>query len=163
MTDLSQPFAAAEPLGGLHGCLQISSGVVARFEWLSAESIQQIHQQQLLMLLFVMESQFGHGMQLLAGTLEQLFQPDIDPSAPGHHLLNRGSGEQPPFRPGMPFTDSFVIGVELVTPAGITGGVSRQMRLQQKGLEEPGGVGQMPFRRAGVLHALQHQILRFQG
>ena len=62
----------------------------------------------------------------------------------------------------MPFPDSLVIGIELIAPAWIAGGVARQMRLQQEGVEEPGGVGQMPFRRAGVLHALENQILRFQ-
>jgi hypothetical protein len=35
-------------------------------------------------------------------------------------------------------------------------------RLQQKLLEEPGGVAQVPLRRTGVIHALQAQILRLQ-
>ena len=36
------------------------------------------------------------------------------------------------------------------------------MGRQHEGFKEPGGVAQMPFRRAGIGHSLQHQILRFQ-
>ena len=67
MTDLIQPFAAGQPVGGLHGCLQINSGVIDRFKRLSAEAVQQIHQQQLLMLLFVLKAQLASWIQLSCG------------------------------------------------------------------------------------------------
>jgi hypothetical protein len=36
------------------------------------------------------------------------------------------------------------------------------MRLKNKGVEEPGGVCQMPFRWAGIRHSLQPQIFWFK-
>ena len=38
-------------------------GVVHRLEWVAAETIQQIHQQQFLVLLFVLQAQFHQGLQ----------------------------------------------------------------------------------------------------
>jgi hypothetical protein len=37
-----------------------------------------------------------------------------------------------------------------------------EMRLKNKGVEEPGGVRQMPLGRAGVCHPLQSKIFRFE-
>ena len=38
-------------------------GVVHRLEWVAAETIEQIHQQQFLVLLFVLQAQFHQGLQ----------------------------------------------------------------------------------------------------
>ena len=37
-----------------------------------------------------------------------------------------------------------------------------EMRLKNEGVEEPGGMRQMPFRWAGVCHPLQSKIFRFK-
>ncbi len=59
-------------------------------------------------------------------------------------------------------SDGVVIRVELIAPDRITGFVAGEMRLEQKGVEKPGGVGEMPFRRTGIGHALQSKILRLE-
>ncbi|KAG1357608.1 hypothetical protein G6F61_014560 [Rhizopus arrhizus] len=54
--------------------------------------------------------------------------------------------------------DALVVAVEQVVPARIVrrrGGKASQ----HEALEEPGGVGQVPFARAGIGHALQHGVL----
>ena len=63
----------------------------------------------------------------------------------------------------MTVSDGVVIGVELIAPAGVAGLMTGKVRLQQEGFEEPGGVGQVPFGWAGIRHALQAEILRFEG
>ena len=62
----------------------------------------------------------------------------------------------------MTSADGFVIAVEQHRPARIAGLMARQVRLQQEGFKEPVGVRQVPFRGAGILHALQSQILWLQ-
>ena len=37
-----------------------------------------------------------------------------------------------------------------------------EIRLKNEGVEEPGGVRQMPFRWTGIRHSLQSQIFRLQ-
>ena len=64
-------------------------------------------------------------------------------------------------------TDGVVIGIEQIAPAWFRpamvwnqpGHVGTR---QQEFLKEPGGVRQVPFRWAGIRHALQHQVLWFQ-
>ena len=57
----------------------------------------------------------------------------------------------------------FVIGVELIIPAWITAFVAFEIGLKQKGIEEPGGVSKVPFRRTCIGHALKAEIFRFEG
>ena len=63
----------------------------------------------------------------------------------------------------MTITDAVVIGIELISPAWITGLVPLEMGLQQEGLKKPVGVSQVPLRWTGIRHSLQAQILQFQG
>ncbi len=44
----------------------------------------------------------------------------------------------------------------------VEGPVAHEVRREQEGLEEPGGVGQVPLGRAGVRHRLRELVLRRQ-
>ena len=71
--------------------------------------------------------------------------------------------EQSTLWSGVTITDAVVIGIELISPAGITGLVPLEMGLQQEGLKKPVGVSQVPLRWTGIRHSLQAEILWFQG
>ncbi len=82
----------------------------------------------------------------------------IDLLAVVAHLLQRRARQQPALWPRMRRADALVVAVEQVVPARVMrwrGGETRQ----HEAFEEPGGVGQVPFARAGVSHALQHGVL----
>merc|ERR1711965_42874 len=100
--------------------------------------------------------------QLVRGTFQQAVQALVNAVAPVEDGCYPRPAQQAAFGPGMPVSYSVVIRVELITPAWIAGLVAFQVGLQQKGFEEPGGVGEVPFRRAGVCHALQAQIFGLQ-
>ena len=104
------------------------------------EAIQEVHQQQFLVLLLVLQSQFHQGLNLLRRILQQPFQPGIHPMAPGQYVGDGRAAEQASLRPGMSGADGFVIGVELIAPERVAGLVIRRVGLQDEGVEEPRGV-----------------------
>src|SRR5262245_30208270 len=63
----------------------------------------------------------------------------------------------------MAFADSLVVGVEEIAEPTVELTVSGQIRAEYELFEKPGGVCEMPFRRACVRHALHGAVLRRQG
>ena len=55
-----------------------------------------------------------------------------------------------------------VIGIEQIGVVGVEGLVARAMLAEQELLEEPGGMGAVPFRRARVRHRLDQLVLGAQ-
>ena len=49
-----------------------------------------------------------------------------------------------------------------MAPAAVGRFMAAQVRLQQEGFEEPGGVTEVPLGGAGIGHALQAEVLRFE-
>ena len=134
---------------------RVVEGVGGRFERIAAEAVQEVHQQQLLVLLLVLQTEFHQS----CGNLIQCGHQGLtDPLAPGQHLGDRGPAQEAPLRPGVPFADSLVIAVEEVAPAAVRAGVALPLA-QQELLKKPGGVGQMPLRWTGVRHPLQAEVL----
>gem|GEM_PF-3229734 len=119
-----------------------------------------VGEQQFLVLLFVLQAQ----LQMLQCLLIKVAcrQPRlhlcIDLLAVVAHLLQRWPRQQPTLRPGMRRPDALVVAVEQVIPGRVMRRCSSETR-QHEAFEEPGGVGQVPFTRAGIGHALQHGIL----
>ena len=150
----------------------ITGEAVAGFEWIAAEAVQQVHQQQLLVLLLVLQTQLdqGQGCCRLLGLepvqpFQQALQAGADPLAPGQEFPNPGPGQQAPLGPGMAGANGVVIGIEQVAPAavgGLVGGHQGQKfrMLEQELLKKPAGVAQMPFRRTGIGHPLQAEVFR---
>ena len=107
---------------------------------MALEAIQQVHQQQFLVLMFVLYAQLHQGRNPFRRILQQRLQPRIHPMAPGHDIGDRRAAEQTALRPGMACADGFVIGVELIAPERVAGLMFSCMGLQHEGVEEPGGV-----------------------
>ena len=192
---LPKPLFTAASMHGAPGPLEgrlrpFGSRVVDGFERVAGEAIEQVHQQQLLVLLFVLQAQLHQlqepgrgGRRRIAKVGQQLLEGGIDAVAPDEHRIDRRTAQQAPLRAGMAGADGVVVAVEQVSPAGVgwfvgqrgalqsgagwvgsvaASAIPHQGRPQQELLEEPGGVSEMPLRRAGIGHALQSQILRFQ-
>ena len=111
------------------------------------------------MLLVVVETE---DEQIVLQPLETLADPlghaAVDLGAVGQHLVERRPGLKAALGPFDPVAEALVVGVEQALEAGIDRLVTRLGR-QNHRLEEPAGVGQMPFAGAGVGHGLGGQIL----
>ena len=187
LSDLHQPPRTGQPANV--PWLQVGRGVqalpperlraalgcaVGGQQRVAAEAIEQIHQQQLLVLLLVLQAQLQQGEAGLAARrrlpLEQrrqLGQGPIHPLPPGQHLADARPAEQPPLGARMAGTHRLVVAVEQEAPALRRHRVVQrqpflQQRPQQELLEEPGGVAQVPLGRAGVRHPLQAEVLGLQ-
>ena len=184
VADLHKPPRVGKPLGGaIQPALLIGGfrfGVVHGLEGIAAEAIEQIHQQQLLVLLFVLQAQLQQGAPGLLrqpmgrerGDVEQLLEGPIHPLPPGQDLRDRRPAQQAALGPGMAGANGVVVAVEQVAPAGIGGlNLAEDIRkagfercvLEQKGFKEPGGVAQVPFGRAGIGHPLEAKVLGGEG
>src|SRR4029450_12714211 len=86
--------------------------------------------------------------------LDQLAHPVIDVLSVAVYLVYRGSGEQAAVLPRKEGADCLVIGVEQISVRGMERPICRTEWTQQKVLEKPRDVGEMPFRRTDVRHAL---------
>ena len=171
---MAQPSGAvARGRGRLEA--QFGSVAVGGLQGIAAESIEHVHQQQFLVLLLVLQTQFdqlqpggGGGGWLLGQGQQQLLQRQIHPAAPSEQLGDRRPAEQAPLGPGMAGPHRLVIAVEQIGPAGWRRFIAAQQlsngRLaQQKLLEKPVGVAEVPLGRAGIGHALEAEVLGLQG
>lgn len=130
------------------------------------QDVLDIHQQQFLMLLLVFQPQrdpLQHLVLKVAASLsEQSLHGLIDMAAIGVHLAYRRPRQQPAPRPLEGRAVGLVVGIEQMVVAFIQRAIARQEGKQHEGLEEPGDMRQMPFRRADVRHALNHIVFSFQ-
>ena len=121
-----------------------------------------VHQDQFLMLLFVMQAKFDQSMGVML--IRQEFQHDAgDVPAIGHHLLDTRPGDHPALRPRMSRADGLVVRIEEIFEGRIEWPVTRSVRSQDEGLEKPCRVREMPFGRAGIRHRLDRLVLGRQG
>ena len=132
---LGRPRTRAAPAAFVRE-LGLQIGVGGGFQRVAAEAVQQVHQQQLLVLLLVLQPQL---QQLRIQCVPALLEGGGDPLAPAQHLGDGGSGEQPPLGPRLPLPHRLVVAVEQVAPAAVRRLIAHQA-LQQKLLEKPGGV-----------------------
>src|SRR4051812_5730685 len=112
-----------------------------------------VGEHQLLVLLLVMEAELDDVTRLV-----ELGHARIDVRAVLHHFLDGGTGQKAA-RGAIPArADGVVVRVEEERVARIEGLVA-VARGEHEGLEEPGGVREMPLERAAVRHRLRHEIL----
>ena len=115
------------------------------------------------MLLLVLQAQFDERRGLvpyrLAGLLDQAQHRRGDMVAIGADRIDRRARQKPALRARVTRPGRLVIGIEQIGKGRIEHPVSRVERPKQKGLEEPAGMGEMPFRRADVGHRLDRLVL----
>jgi hypothetical protein len=128
-------------------------------------------EQQLLMLLFVVDSQFDdacHFLRAVSGpvvteALQQSRHALIDGVSILEDFGHRRSRQQSAPNAGKRFTDTVVVGIEENLERGVGRPIIRLPTGQHKRLKKPGRVRQVPPRRAGVGHGLHDEILDCQG
>ena len=114
------------------------------------EAIQEVHQQQFLVLLLVLQAELHQGWNTPSGgSCSSASSPASTRWRQASTAAMAGRLSRPALRPGMARADGVVIGVELIAPERVAG-MSSCMGLQHEGVEEPGGVAQMPFGRTGI-------------
>ena len=78
----------------------------------------------------------------------------------GGDFLGAGTGQMAALVAGVARSGADVIGIEQEGVVGMKRLVARAMFAEQELLEEPGGMGAMPFGRAGVRHRLDQLVFR---
>ncbi len=115
-----------------------------------------IGQQQFLVLLLVPAAQHHQRRQIVLG--QQRLHRRVHMRAVSEDLVERRARDHPAIEAIDPLPLGFVIGIEQERPIGVIRLVSVAVLAQEKRLEEPGRVRQMPFRRRGVFHRLQRRV-----
>ena len=148
----------------IRGCRFRHSRAVRGLERIEREQVLQVREDQFLMLLLVVQAELDEierfHRQRAAG--EQRAHALVHVRAVAQHLVETRAREHPALRPRILLADAVVIRVEEETERGIEGPVRRVAALEHEGLEEPGGVREVPLHRARVRHGLQRAILRAQ-
>ncbi len=139
----------------------VLAGPVHRRQRVVREAELEVGDQQLLVLLLVLDAQ-RHQVYHLVGHLravEQRLHRLVHAGPPGAHRLVARPRQQMPLRARVLFADAVVIAVEQIFEALVGGFVAGRERLEDKGLEKPGGMGQVPARRADFRTGLQAHVL----
>ena len=131
------------------------------------EGVQDVGQHQFLMLLLVIEADFHQRRdrreRVLAGLVKEFHHGRVDMPAIGGDFVGAGAGQMAALVAGMPRSGADIIGIEQKGIVRMKRLVALAVFAEQELLEEPGGMGAVPFRRAGVRHRLDQLILRRQG
>ena len=114
------------------------------------------------MLLLMIQAEFKAPPNLPILPVQERFHGPVNQGSVVHHVADGGTGQQPAPRPRIGLADTVVVGVEQMLVAPIHRLVGGGERLEQKGLEKPCGVGQVPLRRARLVHGLHAVVLNAQ-
>ena len=139
-------------------------GGVGGLQGIAGQHVLDVHQQELLVLLLVLDAQLHQGQDGRPGVpVQQLGHRRVDVAPVVGDLHDAGTGDQAPVGPGVPGTDGLVVGVEEEPEVRVEELVAGERGLEQEGLEEPGGVGPVPLGGAHVGHGLDRLVLGGQG
>ena len=165
-TDLHQPALEPAPprFGRLPGVGKGGCGV-HRPQRIVAQRHLEVGDQQFLVLLLVMQAEHGPLQDLLGVRTRIRQQPGhggIDGRPVVEDLGHRRPRQIPAPGPGILLADGVVVAVEQVLVAIVRRAVSGQEGPQKEGLEEPGGVGQVPAGRARLGTGLDTHVLHLE-
>ncbi|GAC1344223.1 MAG: hypothetical protein NVSMB27_04940 [Ktedonobacteraceae bacterium] len=125
-----------------------------------------VRDHQFLMLLFMMQTKYKDGRnrcQLpLIDLLQQVEDVLIDIAAVPVSLLDGGPGDQTAIGSAVPFSQRVVVGIKQVRILWMKGLVSRNRWKEEKGLEKPADVGNMPLGRTHIWHGLNDIIFGYK-
>ena len=131
------------------------------------KGVQDVGQHQFLMLLLVIETDFHQRRdrpeRILAGLMKEFHDGRVDMAAIGGDFLGAGAGQMAALVAGVPRSGADIVGIEQEGVIGVKRLVALAVFAEQELLEEPGGMGAVPFGRAGIRHRLDQLILRRQG
>jgi len=164
MTDVDDPARVVDP-SELASHLRWSTGarVVGRGEPVVRQHMLDVHQQQFLVLLLVVEAQLDqgdNGRVRPAIGLDQGVHRLVDPAPVVGDIGHARTADETPIGTGVPLAHGLVVRVEQIA----VGLLDRLMavREEQERLEEPGGVGPVPLRGADVGHRLHDLVFGAQ-
>ncbi len=132
---------------------------VGGVEGVGEEGVLDVGGDELLVLLLVLEAEGdAAGGFVLDGVLEERGDGGVDVGAVGEDGVERRAGEG-----GAEFflghvAEGVVVAVEEPVEVGVEGLVGGDELAEDEGLEEPAGVGEVPFDGAGLGAGLDHQV-----
>ena len=139
---------------------------VGRAHRVARKHMFDIGQHQFLVLLFVVVGQFHEWPDfapgLIGGAADQGLGGVFHVPAVSLHVFQRRARQQTALGSLMAGSDRFVIGIEQEIIIGVKFPVRRIKRLEDKRLERPRRVRQMPFGRADIGHGLDTLVFRRQ-
>jgi hypothetical protein len=136
------------------------AGEVGRAQRVAREDVLDVHEEQLLVLLLVVEAE-GHELvdRLADVGREDGAHRTVDGLPVGPDLGGGRPGDLAALGPGVPGADGLVVRVEQVAEGLVERLVAGVVGLEDERLEEPGGVGPVPLRGADVGHRLDGLVL----
>ena len=139
---------------------------IERAQGVLPEQMFHVGEQQLLVLLFMLQTELEQWLELGPGGglggVDQRLHCRVDVGAKGQDLVARRAGEQPALGTRLARAERLVIGIKEKAVALVEDAVGPTVRHEQQGLEEPAGVGEVPFGWAGIGHGLHALVLRRQ-
>ena len=130
------------------------------------EGVQDVGQHQFLMLLLVVDADLDQRRDrrqgVLAGLVKEFHHRGVDMPAIGGDLVGAGPGEVAALVAGVARSGGDVVGIEQEGVVRVKGLVALAVLAEQELLEEPGRMGAVPFRGAGVRHRLDQLVFRGQ-
>ena len=139
---------------------------VNRAQRITRQGVLEVGEDELLMLLLVMQPQDERGPDLselrLIGPIEKRFHPAVDGRAVVIDLGHRRPGEQAAPIARDTLAHGVVVRIKEIGILRIDWRFAGLFRRQDESLEEPRGMGQVPFDGAGVGHGLDDVVFRLQ-
>ena len=140
--------------------------LVCRRDAVLKQDVLDVHEQQFLVLLLMLHAELEKKRDLrparLRRAIDQGRQGCVNLRAIGQNLAHGRSSDQPPLRSRVPLADRLVIGVEEKLVIGMDRSVIWLESAQQKALEVPGGVGEMPLGGTDSRHRLYTVVFDLQ-
>ena len=123
---------------------------VSRLERVLRERREDVGEEQFLVLLLVVDTELDQCQRLGRKRRQRARQCRIDVRTIGADLIERGAAQHPAPGPGVARAFAVVIAVEQEGVALVEQAVSGGVIAKHERFEEPGGMGEVPFRRRRV-------------
>jgi hypothetical protein len=163
VADLDQPTLDVDPAHPVGVGDRAPGAGVGGLERVEREHVLDVHQQQLLVLLLVVEAQLdGVGELVERAVVEaghQVTHPGVDVAAVEAHVVGPGPADHAPLGSGVARPDGLVVAVEEEPVVVLERREPLLVVGQDEGLEEPGDMGAVPLGRRHVGHRLDRLVL----
>ena len=131
---------------------------ISGLERVLGESREDVGEEQLLVLLLMVDAELDHVERRGRKRRQRALQRLVDVRAIGADLVERGAAQHPAPGPRVARAFALVIAVEQKGVALVEQAIAGDMVAQHEGFEEPGRMGEMPFRRRSVGEGLDRGV-----